>query len=97
MRISDWSSDVCSSDLARRPGPRAGPPVRRQPHARRNRRMTSHLNLSRDGHVALIELNRPEKLNAMTPEMADLLVQAVAGCNADDAVRAVVQIGRAPV
>src|SRR3546814_4187857 len=24
MRISDWSSDVCSSDLAKRPAPRAG-------------------------------------------------------------------------
>ncbi|MBV7486396.1 enoyl-CoA hydratase/isomerase family protein [Bordetella sp. BOR01] len=55
--------------------------------------MTSHLNLSRDGHVALIELNRPEKLNAMTPEMADLLMQAVAECNADDEVRAVVLTG----
>ena len=58
--------------------------------------MTSHLNLSRDGHVALIELNRPEKLNAMTPEMADLLVQAVAECNADDNVRAVVLTGAGP-
>lgn len=58
--------------------------------------MTSHLNLSRDGHVALIEFNRPDKLNAMTPEMADLLEQAVAQCNADDAVRAVVLTGAGP-
>src|SRR3546814_15359403 len=44
MRISDWSSDVCSSDLVQRPGPRDGvqpdrprearPPVREDPHRR---------------------------------------------------------------
>ncbi|MCD0504474.1 enoyl-CoA hydratase/isomerase family protein [Bordetella petrii] len=58
--------------------------------------MTTHLNLVRDGHVALIELNRPDKLNAMTPEMADLLTQAVSECNKDDHVRAVVLTGAGP-
>src|SRR3546814_4240682 len=47
MRISDWSSDVCSSDLVRRRGARslarAGPAGR----------------LSRDGPVALFVRRRP--------------------------------------
>lgn len=58
--------------------------------------MTTHINLSIDGRVAVIELNRPEKLNAMTPEMADQLVDAVAACNADGHVRAVVLTGAGP-
>src|SRR3546814_16071939 len=31
MRISDWSSDVCSSDLQIRPAPRGGSAVRPEP------------------------------------------------------------------
>src|SRR3546814_6132112 len=45
MRISDWSSDVCSSDLAGGAAPRpagarrlAGGPLRRQPHHAQPRR-----------------------------------------------------------
>src|SRR3546814_18701131 len=33
MRISDWSSDVCSSDLPRVRGPRRGPEGRRRDRA----------------------------------------------------------------
>ena len=58
--------------------------------------MSKHVNLSIDGFVAVIELNRPEKLNAMTPEMADLLIEAVDACNADANVRAVVLTGAGP-
>ncbi len=58
--------------------------------------MTQHVNLTLDGNVAVIELNRPEKLNAMTPEMAELLADAVKACNANDAVRAVVLTGAGP-
>jgi len=54
------------------------------------------VNLSIDGHVAIIELNRPEKLNAMTPEMADLLIAAVEQCNTDAQVRAVILTGAGP-
>jgi len=54
------------------------------------------VNLSIDGHVAIIELNRPEKLNAMTPEMADLLIAAVEQCNSDAQVRAVILTGAGP-
>ncbi len=46
-----------------------------------------------DGHVATITLNRPQKLNAVTPEMADAVVQAVEHCNGDDAVRCVIVTG----
>ncbi len=58
--------------------------------------MSALVNLSIDGHVAIIELNRPEKLNAMTPEMADLLIAAVEQCNTDSQVRAVILTGAGP-
>jgi enoyl-CoA hydratase len=43
--------------------------------------------------VATLILNRPEKLNAVTPEMADALVGHVKDCNARADVRAVVITG----
>ncbi|HTL27336.1 MAG TPA: enoyl-CoA hydratase [Burkholderiales bacterium] len=43
--------------------------------------------------VALITLNRPEKLNAWTPAMGASLKQAVVKCAADDAVRVIVVTG----
>lgn len=46
-----------------------------------------------EGQVGIITYNRPEKLNAMTPEMADLMAAAVQQCNASDEVRAVVLTG----
>ena len=55
--------------------------------------MSQPLTLDVTGHVATITYNRPEKLNAMTPEMADLLNGAVVRCNADDAVRVVILTG----
>jgi enoyl-CoA hydratase len=44
-------------------------------------------------YVATILIDRPEKLNAMTPAMADALVTAVTECNASDAVRCVIVTG----
>lgn len=44
-------------------------------------------------HVATITLNRPAKLNALTPEMAAALIAAVSECNTSDAVRCVVITG----
>jgi enoyl-CoA hydratase/carnithine racemase len=58
--------------------------------------MSQHVALTIDGMVAVVELNRPEKLNAMTPEMADLLIEAVDTCNANPDVRAVVLTGAGP-
>ncbi len=43
--------------------------------------------------VATIRIDRPDKLNAMTPEMAGALVAAVADCNESDAVRCVIVTG----
>ncbi|RCW66174.1 enoyl-CoA hydratase/isomerase family protein [Pseudorhodoferax soli] len=44
-------------------------------------------------HVATLTLNRPEKLNAVTPAMADALVAHVEDCNTRADVRAVVLTG----
>lgn len=44
-------------------------------------------------HIATLILNRPEKLNAVTPEMADALVAHVNDCNARADIRAVVLTG----
>lgn len=46
-----------------------------------------------DGNVAVITLDRADKLNAMTPEMTDALRGYVATVNGDDDVRAVVLTG----
>ncbi|OLL27932.1 enoyl-CoA hydratase [Burkholderia sp. SRS-W-2-2016] len=58
--------------------------------------MTSLVNFHVQDRVAWIELNRPDKLNAMTPEMAELLLDAVNTCNGSDEVRAVVLTGAGP-
>lgn len=55
--------------------------------------MSDNILVSRDGAVGLITINRPEKLNAMTPEMAAALVAAVTEFNGDDAIRCVVLTG----
>ena len=46
-----------------------------------------------DGQIAVITLNRPEKLNAVTPEMADAVVAAVNECNDSDTIRCVIVTG----
>ncbi|OHZ00428.1 enoyl-CoA hydratase/isomerase family protein [Salinicola sp. MIT1003] len=55
--------------------------------------MNPPLTLETNGHVATITYNRPEKLNAMTPEMASLLKDAVDYCNAEDNIRTVIVTG----
>ena len=55
--------------------------------------MSDNIVVERDGYVGIITINRPEKLNAMTPEMAAALVEAVNGFNTDDDVRCVVITG----
>lgn len=55
--------------------------------------MTGHIGFEMDGHVAIITIDRPAKLNAMTPEMASALVDLAQRCNADDDVRAIVLTG----
>lgn len=46
-----------------------------------------------DHEVVLITLNRPEKLNAWTPTMADEQAQAIEAANADGSVGAIVMTG----
>lgn len=55
--------------------------------------MTAHILFDVKDHVATLVLNRPEKLNAVTPEMADALVAHVQACNTRDDVRVVVLTG----
>ena len=58
--------------------------------------MKALVNFEKIDGVAIFELNRPEKLNAMTPEMAALLIEATAACNEDDDVRVVILTGAGP-
>ena len=51
------------------------------------------LRLEVDGHVATITLDRPEKLNAMTPEMLEGLETMLSAIEADEAIRVVVLTG----
>jgi len=53
----------------------------------------NHILFSTDGPIATITLNRPEKLNAVTPEMADALIAHVHHCNDNDEIRAVIITG----
>lgn len=57
---------------------------------------TDHVKVEVSGKVATITLNRPEKLNAITPEMADALRAIVASINTSDDVRAVILTGAGP-
>lgn len=45
------------------------------------------------GPVGIITLNRPQKLNAVTMEMAEAIVAAVRECNGSEAIRCVVVTG----
>jgi enoyl-CoA hydratase/carnithine racemase len=51
------------------------------------------LRFEREDGVAILTLDRPHKLNAMTPAMADALVAAISFCNGSDEVRCVVVTG----
>ena len=42
------------------------------------------IDVERDGHVAVITINRPEARNALDPEHNEALGAAVAGFEADD-------------
>lgn len=55
--------------------------------------MTDEILLERRDMVAVITLNRPAKLNAMTPAMTARLIELAGVCDRDDGVRAVVLTG----
>jgi 2-(1,2-epoxy-1,2-dihydrophenyl)acetyl-CoA isomerase len=52
--------------------------------------MTEHIGFARDGAVARVTLNRPERLNALTDAMRDRISELFAELAADDSVRVVV-------
>src|SRR3546814_7825925 len=72
MRISDWSSDVCSSDLV--------------DTAITETRMPDYQTLlvEKRGRVTLITLNRPQALNALNAQVLDDLLAALAAFDADE-------------
>jgi enoyl-CoA hydratase len=55
--------------------------------------MTENIRFEVDGAIATITLDRPQKLNAVTPEMADAIVEAVQTCNDSDTIRCVILTG----
>lgn len=55
--------------------------------------MSGQIGFEIDGQIAVITIDRPEKLNAMTPDMAATVVDLARRCNEDDAIRAVVLTG----
>jgi enoyl-CoA hydratase len=55
--------------------------------------MTEDIRFEIEGDIAIITLNRPQKLNAVTPEMADAIVAAVTECNDSDTIRCVIVTG----
>ena len=51
------------------------------------------INYEKKGTTALITLNRPEKLNAWTPFMAEELAESINDANEDKSVGAIVMTG----
>jgi enoyl-CoA hydratase len=54
---------------------------------------TEDVSFSVEGPVAILTLNRPQKLNAVTPEMSAAIIAHVKRCNDDDAIRVVIVTG----
>jgi enoyl-CoA hydratase len=52
-----------------------------------------HILLARDGAVGLVQLNRPEVLNALNLRLMDEVVDALQAYDADDTIRAIVLHG----
>jgi enoyl-CoA hydratase len=55
-----------------------------------------HIEIERDGHVATLWLNRPDKRNAMSADMWRDIPAAMTEIDADDSVRVVVLAARGP-
>jgi len=54
---------------------------------------TKDLILEKEGPVAILTLNRPDKMNALSAEMRESLPQTLQEIQADDSVRALVLTG----
>src|SRR3546814_6673625 len=91
MRISDWSSDVCSSDL-----PRIGRGLTRSPFASKTGRgglAMSEILIDDEEGVRTITLNRPDRLNALTGSIMTPLADACADAARDSSVGCVIVTG----
>jgi enoyl-CoA hydratase len=55
-----------------------------------------HLEIERDGHIAMLWLNRPEKRNALSWDMWEDIPASMAELDADDSVRVVILAARGP-
>ena len=53
--------------------------------------------VSRDGAIATVTLNRPEKLNALTKTMWEQLGEAISALSADDTLRCVIVLTTVPI
>ena len=53
-----------------------------------------HIEIDQDGHVATLWLNRPDKLNAMSPDIWADIPAAMESLDSDDSVRVVIVAGR---
>src|SRR5918999_4650542 len=74
------------------PAPRRAPRSRAGRNSRRpgeRRRVPTELLVQADGAVATFTLNRPERLNAVTPRMVEELDAALAAALDDDGVRVI--------
>ena len=54
---------------------------------------SSFFNVSRDGQIVVLEMNRPDKANSMTPDFWSDLPRLAAALNDDPSVRCVVLTG----
>jgi enoyl-CoA hydratase/carnithine racemase len=62
-------------------------------HASDEHASAAHVRVEREGEVAVVTLDRPDRLNAFTGRMGGELGRAYAACDTDDGVRAVVVTG----
>lgn len=51
------------------------------------------IQVEHDGHIRVVTINRPEKLNSVTPDMAQKLVAAIESFNSDDDARCIILTG----
>src|SRR3546814_14803557 len=91
MRISDWSSDVCSSDL--RQVPRAGDRLPLTTAHESVPMPDSPLLTTDHDAIRVITVNRPDKLNALNGATLAALHAASDAAADDDSVRAAVLTG----
>ncbi len=55
--------------------------------------MENRVDIQIDGHIAIVKLNRPDKMNALDTAMFDAIIEAGEQCAANPSIRAVVLCG----